>query len=372
MDKQEKNLESDNRDCLESTYGVAQDEKSFNGWRLLETAQRWLSNYRVKICQRSIRRSQDVVKIVSKTNDAGTKNVYYKNLMRCESVWLCPFCMAEDARARHKILAERLEFITKASSRLYMLTLTCQHSRLDSLKSIFTKFFKARRTSRNRSTWKKIMQPIDGEMIVRSTEITHGENGWHVHTHEILATSEELTEQQIENIFLECRSASLDAGLKAPSRAAFDLHIVDASHGSSYVTKWGIEQEVIDPGVKHSRGNMTYIDLLKWTESGNIQARDLIREYAAATKGRQKMEFGRGWKELLGMENDVKSDEQEQEVSGVQGEIVLDSIDRYVWYQVVNAGQRHKVLVAYAQGGQRGGRALLTQIMNDSYAVKIE
>jgi len=347
---------------LESTYEVTQDDNSFNGWKLLSTAQKILQDFRVKICQRMRAQGQEAVKVVARREKDDSIKIFFRGLMRCGSVWLCPFCMINDAKAKRAALVESLARIARSGTALHMLTLTCQHSRTDSLLDVFKKLFLARRTMRNRSGWKSIMKPIEGEVIIRTTEITHGENGWHVHTHELLATLEPLTESQIEAIYQEWLKASLAAGLQAPSRKAFDCRQSDAGHAAKYVTKYGAAEEVTDAGLKHSRGNLTYIDLLKMAENGNRYAESLIREYATATKGRQKMEFGRGWREPLGCDDPPESDDTEERTASDSDVIVLDYFDDRVWRKILEREARYRVLKAYRRGGVTAGRAEVDRI----------
>jgi hypothetical protein len=183
-----------------------------------------------------------------------------------------------------------------------------------------------------------------------------------VHTHELLISERELTEGEIDAIFGEWRSASLAAGLKAPSRLAFDLRQVNAEHGSSYLTKYAIANEIADAGIKHSRGGYTYLDLLKLAGTGSKLAISLIREYAAATKGRQRMEFGRFWREILGCDEKPATEDGEEHKENDRDVIVMDAIGNEVWMRVLAAGARWQVLAAYRSGGTSGGRRLLDAI----------
>jgi hypothetical protein len=267
--------------------------------------------------------------------------------------------MIAEAMKRRAALTESLARLQKCGFTLSLLTLTCQHYRTDSLKEVFAKLFAARRTMRNRTGWKKLLAASESEILVRTTEITHAENGWHVHTHEIIVSTRPISPDESESIFDEWSKASVTAGLKAPSRKAYDLHTCDGAHGAEYLTKYDVSKEMTDATIKHSQGGYTYCDLLKLAQTGSKHAISLVEEYAAGTKGRQKMEFSKGWQDLLAPEYPEPEREENENAATDADVIILDSFDDQTWAKILEHCARYRILLAYKSGGQRGGRDAL-------------
>ena len=66
-----------------------------------------------------------------------------------------------------------------------MITFTFPHVKTQALDDILTRFKDALDEMRANGSWRRYFKSIDFEGLITSTEITHGFNGWHPHTHEL-------------------------------------------------------------------------------------------------------------------------------------------------------------------------------------------
>lgn len=151
-------------------------------WKLHRSAQKLLSDQRIAHCNRSVISHTGVdIHINHQTGRA-----YYGNLMRCDSSWACPICTGKKAAEKSKEALKWLKLHQRAGGDVAMLTLSFPHTKNMTLKEILVKQNKALKKFKSSSIYKKIMPQVGFRGSLKSTEVTYGINGWHLHTHDLL------------------------------------------------------------------------------------------------------------------------------------------------------------------------------------------
>lgn len=130
----------------------------------------------------------------------------YGNLLKCGSVWACPRCAAKVAWDRSHELGNAIRAAHQAGATCYLLTLTMRHSSRDALADLWSGLSTAWRKTFGVTAWTgdngylrkdgTFRAPRLGDAerfgvagLCRAVEITHGENGWHLHAHVLVVTT---------------------------------------------------------------------------------------------------------------------------------------------------------------------------------------
>lgn len=257
---------------------------------------------------------------------------HYKGLMVCGSVWHCPLCAAIVANHRR---AELIKAIDKARAMgwgIHFVTLTVPHGVGDDLAELLDKLSKALKlmSSGNRSGLKYQLSRIHESAkvlgFIRALEVTHGQNGWHPHYHLIVFTPPSIGSSIVQHAYATAwASACVRSGLPQPLPGV-GVRVKDGNHAGSYVSKWGIEDEMTKSQAKTGKTKglspwgllRVYLgeDHPDYTQE---RAAALFRVYADAFKGRRQLHWSCGLRDLLqlGTEaSDQELAEREQDRTG--------------------------------------------------------
>ena len=301
-------------------------------------------------CMRLVKPQRSTVDILTSNG-----NTHYSGLTVCGSVWLCPICAAKISEKRRVELKRAVAYARENGYQVLLLTQTIPHYAHQRLKPLLAKFQQARITQRNRKSWKRIAQSVGLVGTLRSLEVTHGENGWHVHTHELLFVKSEnpinpkvLTAEILPTWQSACESVDLDI----PNHHGVDVQ--DGTYAEQYVNKWGIEEEMTKSHVKHGReGGRTPWDVLRdYLAFGDCDDAELFREFAKAFKGKRQLTWSRGLRDLLHLGVELSDEElaaQEEE----QAEL-LGSLSLVQWRFILAKDARGEVLEVARSGGWNG------------------
>lgn len=336
---------------LGTTYQIAsppQEEglvRRLERWHLQAIARRVLEEERVATCLRRIRPLMSGVSVWK-----GEKAAHYTGLIVCGSVWNCPICAAKISEGRRVDLREGISRWRKRGGQVLHLVQTVPHYSFQPLREVLEGFMKARMLQRHRKPWLRMVKEISLAGIVRGLEVTWGQNGWHVHSHELVYVKSGWDDIQD----LEARvkpmweSACMSAGLGRPNERG--VVIQDGSYADRYAAKWGLESEVTKGHTKAGRdGNFSPWDLLRAIGKGVTEWEGLFREYAKAFKGRHQLEWSKGLRELL----ELDKEESDADLAGRLEDDAefLGLIGPEVWAVVLRREKRGEVLeVAHREG----------------------
>nr|CRY97649.1 hypothetical protein [uncultured prokaryote] len=288
----------------------------------------------------------------------GRDSYHYKGLATCGSVWTCPLCASKIQERRRQ---EVLQAITWAASNRHgvaMLSLTFPHRIEQPLSLLLTLQQAALKSLRGSRAYMDLMREVGAAGRIRALEVTHGENGWHPHTHELLFLS-----PAVDRAWLQSRLASLwlkacrKVGLFQPDRddeLNFLRYSVDVQKGGegvgSYLAKlddqrtWGISHELTKSSSKQGRRSGRHPFKLAAMASTSA----LFVEYVHAMKGGRQLVWSRRLKAAVGVSE--KSDEEiaQEEAAQVDDRIAL-SVD--AWRFVLGNDARWELTEAAKSGG---------------------
>jgi len=197
---------------------------------------------------------------------------------------------------------------------------------------------------------------------VTGTEIRYGLNGWHPHKHILF-----ITEKKIDDAFtmwakdrwINCLNkfnacASMERGLNIIQQLDRDAKtyitkLLDTdTMQTKEIVKWSLADELTQGNKKvYSSTSRHAFQLLDGDRSGD---HELFKEYAKATKGFHSLDWSKGLKQLLGVNDITDKDLAEEEE---EGDSIIYFMDGYTWLRILKCGLRYEVLKQAELGGNK-------------------
>lgn len=235
----------------------------------------------------------------------------FGNVVTCGSVWHCPVCAARITEKRRQELQAAVNMWTKrGGTEVYFMTLTfphLDHQRLDENISLFSAALKL---FKNCKTYKRIMKSIGGAGSIRALEVTHGANGWHPHTHDLVfADAGHMDKlQALQLVWIE---VLIKVGLAERCqmsdmlKVAFDIQ--NGDYAAEYIAKfghepakatlqrtgntWGVSHEMTKAHAKVGKrlGGRTPFTLIADFIEGDEESGELFKDFAKQFKGKRQL-----------------------------------------------------------------------------------
>ena len=286
------------------------------------------------------------------------KKAHWSNVQRCGSIWTCPVCAKQITENRRQELKTGVDrWKTLHNGAVYLLTLTFSHSKEQPLKLLLLGLRKAMKRFYETTRVQAILKKLGVKYKIKGLEVTYGENGWHPHHHILLLSNHFDLEfknyrSELSRLWIK---ACINSGLNAPSMT-HGLDLRNGFYAQQYVSKWGIEDEISKGHVKKGRKNsVTPFDLLQLSIDDNDlhgkKPSKLWQEFGVAMKGSRQLEWGRGLKNLLLIEE--KTDEELAEETE-NNAITLRDVDDFVFSLLCNYQKRHEFLRALERDWENG------------------
>jgi hypothetical protein len=352
---------------------------------MLSAVRELLPDERVCDCCRrpAVRPGEKLPEAVEIYRSAELRDARFHHLAVCGDVWRCPVCGPYIAAARSKELRRVGREHMEAGGGALLVTLTFQHGAGDALADILVRFAAAREDLHRQRAFRELLKSVGYVGDVRTLEVTHGANGWHPHTHDLLFTEAPFPAEgeEVERV-LEIGGQSLTIRARKPSpfrqfgqdlfemwrkiakkhglkvmrdgfhvRATMektteeewdtltgymqDRHEVDFGGG------WDAAREMTGAALKLGRkGGRTPMQLLAdFAVDGDTEAGKLFQEYAACFKGRRQLSWSSSLKKLYPPTEPEKSDVE------AAGEVAAEyvswvAIPWETWKFVLRAGGR--------------------------------
>jgi hypothetical protein len=206
---------------------------------------------------------------------------------------------------------------------------------------------------------------------MRSFEVTYGQNGWHPHFHIIFISRSSVIENRISLSSLWARAVARQ-GLPAPS-VLHGYDVRDGSEAGTYLNKfaddskldlaspercvtskgdfvtWDAADEMTKAHSKKGRkGNLTPFDFLRVLRFSYLsrQTEDVVKfkrlweEYALAMRGRSRVQWSRGLRDLVGI--DHVDDSEALERLEDRAREVVGVIPEQMWPLVFTRGKHDR------------------------------
>lgn len=299
---------------------------------------------------------------------------HYKGLITCGSVWACPVCTAKIQERRRGEIQQAIEWGNRNGMKPVMVTFTFPHTAFDKLKDMLNRQKDAFSKLRSGRPWRSLKDKIGYHALIRSLEVTHGENGWHPHTHELWFTTspDELSRAKEELIDL-WQSACQKVGLLSddPKKvSAFRKHSVDIRQtddvASEYMAKqddsrkWGTADEIAKGNTK--KGRATGVHPHHFLVRQATGDEKLYLEYIDGMKGKSQIFWSKGLKDEVGV-NDVTDEElaeKEEDPSVLLGLLTFED------WKYVRKNDRANLLDEAEKGGWAGVMNLVESLKRRS------
>jgi len=270
---------------------------------------------------------------------------YFAHVAACGLVWVCPTCSTM-IRTRRAEELERgtSEWVSRGGS-LVMMTLTVRHNASLPLDRVRASLQSAWRVEQSRKSYMSLRELTAG--VVRSTEVTIGDNGWHPHLHLLLFVRPGVSSDEVMSLLpaliTDWRSlvgAALDDVLPPSVERAIDLTFFDdAAAAAHYVSK--IAKEITQSNSKSGRDPFSLLDV-----EGLARPRAVARflEYLDSMRGVQSLSWSKGLRALLGLSVPLSDEELAQESLEMGVEVLALPASEYL--QLLRGGLAASFLVA--------------------------
>lgn len=290
---------------------------------------------------------------------------FYKGLVTCGSPWACALCAAIIQERRRAEIAQAIEWAEAQGLVVLMVTFTFPHTHFNSLNSLILNQRDAFTRLRKGKAYSKL-KPFG---LIRSLEVTHGQNGWHPHTHELWFCDPHNVPGQWDITRL-WRSACIRSGLLNESdRAkvgAFNSRSVDIKVNatcSDYLAKqddvrsWGLADEVAR--AKSKAGKRSGVHPHHFLIRRATGDKALFVEYVKAMKGARQLFWSPGLKDRVGL-NDI--DDATLAIESEDSAICLSMLSLDDWKLIRGNSAHSEALDAAENGGETALKALLNAL----------
>ena len=331
-------------------------------WARQSAARKIIPEARVASCLR-----KRVKPFVELQYSQRVKRAHYAGLMTCASVWDCPVCSAKITE-RRRVDIESVAVLHPELTP-FMLTLTMQHARGESLALLNAHIAEAFRRLKSGKGWELFAERWQIIASVAGKEITWGAVfGWHDHLHVLIWSRLSRSELDAEEI-REAISSRYDAILKKRGRYANAEHGVDVRMADSlvadYIAKfghepkdstWSLGAEITKGAAKmHLRADQHYtpfqlLDLyLLGDAASGAEAAKLFREYAIAMHRKNQLTWSRGGRAALGLDA-IEPTDEELAGAGQEDAQLLAILDAEDWAIVLKGEHRGQLLEVASRG----------------------
>jgi hypothetical protein len=332
------------------------------------------------------------------TETDGHRRAGFGGIATCGSVWACPVCSAKIGAHRQGEIEQALSAWHGRGGRVALATFTMRHNASQSLADLWeAKSYAWGKVTSGRA-WvddqEQFGTPLartitrgkrKGEVVTEGrvpwiavTEVTHGQNGWHVHVHVLLLLAEgspdtdPLVAMMGDAMFSRWRDALQRKGFAAPrvvryngphesagyprcdrlgahTHGGFDwrlLHGDPAAALGEYFTKvnYSASMELARGDLKAGRGrNRTPFTILRnIVTTGDADDLDLWHEWEQGSRGRRQIGWSVGLRGLLLGTEDTPEDEEI--AAADEGGTVEYGVHRSAWKIVVGLRVRCDLL----------------------------
>lgn len=364
---------------------TARDEASESGrkarFQLQRAAQGLLPGQRVAHCQRSTMSSAGVAVYRSESGAS------FSNLATCGSVWHCPICAAKITETRRQELQVAINTQAKRGGEVFLMSLTFPHMDHQALANNLQLFSNALKKFKNSRQYKATMMATSAAGSIRALEVTHGANGWHPHTHDLIFASkgslEKLRELQMVWIEILIKVGIADrTQLNDMMNAAFDVQNGDyaaeyvakfgheATEASKLITQntWGASHELTKAHAKLGKrlGGRTPFTLLADFIKGDAESGELFKEFGLHFKGKRQLFWSPKLRKALALADTERTDEEIATEELPEREFVT-VLGHEQWRLVLSRNARFEVLRMAQDEGAEGVARLLNELEGRRY-----
>jgi hypothetical protein len=305
---------------------------------------------------------------------------HYAGLASCGDVWVCPVCSAKIRAVRAAEISDAAGRWEQAGRGLYLVVLTVPHEAGMPLGPLWSAMSKAMSSVRSGRQYQQIKADLGIVATLTGKEITEGQHGFHPHLNLLIFTTEPASGDGLFALLTYMRKAwareVVKAGLGEPDRlngvraeicysgADAGLYVAKCQDGKS------VGNELARGDLKSAgEGHRTPFEILADLEAyGLVSDRDLWEEYERVMRGKRALVWSRGYREVLGMDEELTDEQVAASEIGGQAVAVLSGA---TMTGVRQAGRVHVpwcdtrvvVYTALLEAAERGGLQLVNDLL---------
>jgi hypothetical protein len=273
------------------------------------------------------------------------------SIHRCGSPWSCTLCAPVVRQRRAEEIDGGLHRHLEYGGGAEFLTLTLRHHSGDTLASRLDPVTQSLRWVLKGAPWERRKSALGYVGAIKAIDITHGQNGWHPHSHSVLLFDRPLTDVERRNlrswVFGRWGAVVERRGLGSITwRNGVDVRRVTAGGGiSDYLAKvdggWSPGLETARSDIK---GASPFALLRSLLATGDASIAALWREYETATFGKRAVVWSPGLRgRLCGVEEEV-SDVELAASEGLDLALLRAVVPTKVWNLHVREGTAGELL----------------------------
>lgn len=303
---------------------------------------------------------------VALVKPAGRESYHYKGLATCGSVWVCPLCASKIQERRRQEVMQAVEHREREGKGALMVSVTFPHRVDQPLALLLDLQRQALAYMRGRRQYMALMLRCGSSGRIRALEVTHGLNGWHPHTHELLfldksARPGDLRDELAGQWLKACRKVGLFVeGRDKESdflRHSVDVQEADKSVGQylakiDQAARWNVTHELTKSSSKQGRRAGVHPFQLAMDSSTS----GLFLEYVEAMKGGRQLVWSRGLKQEVGIVEKTDAELADEETENAADRI---GVGRSAWRVVLGNDARWELTDAARTGGEEAVTGLL-------------
>jgi len=280
---------------------------------------------------------------------------HYGGLETCGSVWACPICASRIQERRRIELENLITWAELQGLMVVLVTFTFPHRAFQTLADLLGMQKNAFKLLRQTRGYRDYMKELGFEGLVRSLEVTHGQNGWHPHTHELWLVKRPVDQLRLMKLWERaCISSGLLDTSDFRTHAAFQVHSVDVRSNvtcADYLAKqddsrsWGVAHEVAKATSKAGRAKGVHPHHFLIRQAPGDNQRYI--EYVDGMKGKRQLYWSPGLKSKCAIEE--KTDEElatdQEETADILTILTTDQ------WKLVRGNDARAELLDAAEGG---------------------
>jgi hypothetical protein len=311
----------------------------------------------------------------------------YGNLATCGSVWHCPICAAKITETRRQELQDAINTQAKLGGEVFLMSLTFPHMDHQALADNLKLFSEALKKFKNSRQYKATMKATGAAGSIRALEVTHGTNGWHPHTHDLIFAAKGSLEmlQELQMVWIEnlIKVGIADrTQINDMMKAAFDVQNGDyaaeyvakfgheATEASKIITQntWGASHELTKAYAKVGKrlGGRTPFTLLADFIKGDAESGELFKEFGLHFKGKRQLFWSPKLRKALALADTERTDEEIAAEELPEREFVT-TLEHEQWRLVLSRNARFEVLRIAQEEGAEGVARLLEELAGRRY-----
>lgn len=272
----------------------------------------------------------------------------------CGSVWACPVCSSRIAAHRNTELNKVNTAWRARGGSILFATFTMRHQYEDSLQSLWDGLSASWRRLVSGKGYLDLKAEYGIEGYVRVVEVTHGDNGWHVHTHTAIYLKDELTDfdlsQLQQRLYARWVTALDKDGFTASQAHGVDvIRTLEGSGLGAYMTKFALThsslvQEMTNGHNKVAKktNRVPFRILADIVENGDTADMALWETWETVSRGRRMMTWSVGLREMAKLSREL-TDEEIVALDQLNGTTVL-SVPSKSWASLMRNGHAADIL----------------------------